>query len=124
MRKLLISLLIILTLGLALGTEAYPAQADCSQVDFYVTSTLPEEIWYDIANWSTADRVIDYLSDGEEHRFSLPPGSYEFYFTSWDGDWYLGEWVYLPACSRAAAYVKLVNGQPVLKVKVFLPQTG
>lgn len=114
------ALLFLLAVGLQPALAGSTTTAGCSQVDFYLTSTVDAAVFYDVANWSTADRALGYIYAGEEHRFSLPPGVFEYWLTD-NETWDLDEWVYLPACSRAAAYVKLVNGREVLKIKVFLP---
>lgn len=128
MKRYLVSMFLVVVVALSFRHAAFPALAsaelepDCTQVEFYLVNTLDVVVEYDVANWSTADRALGYLTPGEEHRFNLPPGVFEFWITDYD-HWDLGEWIYLPACSRAAAYVKLVKGQAILKVKVFLPET-
>lgn len=119
------------TLVLALGANARPTAAggiadpSCSSIQIYITNTVDAEIYYDVANWTTADRRIGWLQPGESHLLTLTPGEIEFWVEKWEisgtDNWDIGSWNYLPGCSRAAAYVKYVKDKPHLTVREFLP---
>lgn len=123
--------LLLFGIVFALGASARPAaaggiiNATCSTIQIYITNTVDAEIYYDAANWTTADRRIGWLQPGESHLLTLTPGVIEFWVEKWEvngtDNWDLDTWVYIPGCSRAAIYVKIVKGEPQLKVKAFLP---
>lgn len=121
-------ILITLAVGQLPALAGSAATGDCSQVDFYISNTIDATVFYDVTNVTIADVVLGNIAPGEEHRISVPshsfpPGYYEFWVTD-HREWEYGEWVYVPACSRVAMYIKLVRGQPVLKVKVIQPQAA
>jgi hypothetical protein len=129
MRRLLASVVLPLAFGSALGVPphtrlAEPA-AQCETIDLYFFESVEAEGYFDFANWTTADRRFGYLGELSEHHLSMTPGLIEFYVEIYgpggDTAAQLGEWQYLPGCSRAAVYLKVVGGQPVLRVRVFPP---
>jgi len=129
MRSLLALVVLPLALGSSLGFAPQPVLADplpqCETIDLYFFEGVEAEGYFDFANWTTADRRFGYLGEFSEHHLSMTPGAIEFYVEIYgpDGDtaWQLGEWQYLPGCSRGAVYLKVVGGQPVLRVRVFPP---
>jgi hypothetical protein len=130
MNKKMLLLALGLCLGLLLGTNqtpvraASPGEEPCSTVDFYVYNDFDGEIMFDLINWSIGERWLIHLDFGQEARFSMPEGGFEFWAQpmAYGQDWYLSDYHYFPACSRVATYIKIVKGEPLLRLKVFLPE--
>jgi len=127
--RILLFLALVFTLGASVRSAAAGGIVDptCSTIQIYITNAVDKEFFYDVANWTTADRRLGYLQPGESHLLTLTPGVIEFWVEKWEvsstDNWDVGAWVYLPGCSRAAAYVKYVKGEPKLTVREFLPNT-
>jgi hypothetical protein len=129
MRSLSALVALPLAFGLAFGAAPHPLPAEpaaqCETIDLYFVEGVEAEGYFDFANWTTADRRLGYLGYFREHHFTMTPGLIEFYIEVYGPDghtgWQLGEWHYMPGCSRAALYLKTVGGQPVLRVRVFTP---
>lgn len=130
MKKSWSAFCVLCILVLVLAAVPHPAKAGIEPdppctIDFYISNTLDVPVEYDVTNWTIGDLVHGIIDPAQEHRYSLspsifPPGYYEFFVTD-QRTWDIFEWVDLPACSRVAIYIKMVKGQPVLKVKVILP---
>jgi hypothetical protein len=129
MRSLLASVALSLALGSSFRFAPQPVLAEpqpqCETIDLYFSEGMEAEGYFDFANWTTADRRFGYLGEMQEHHLTMTPGAIEFYVEIYGPDgrtaWQLGEWQYLPGCSRAAVYLKVVGGQPVLRVRAFTP---
>lgn len=127
MKRFPVLFVLALVLVFALVASAQPALADtgagdpCSQVEFYIYNALGTPVFYDLTNWSIWDRVLGYIYPGEEHRILFDPGGYELWLTDYEG-FYGGKNLNLPACSHVAIYLKYVNDEPAMKVRVILPE--
>ena len=128
MKKRLVIVTVFLCLGLVFGSGLQPATAGappekpCTGVDYYIYNAIDTEIYIDLANWTIHDHMaMAYLELGESVRLNAPGGVIDFYVDLMDIPYQLGDWRTVQECSKIAYYIKLVNGEPVLRVKEIPP---
>lgn len=128
MKVRLFILMLGLSLGMVFGFGAHPVSAQalargaCTGVDYYIYNSIDTEIYIDLANWTIHDHMaMAYLDLGESVRLHAPGGVIDFYVDLMDIPYQLGDWRYVAECSKIAYYIKLVNGEPVLRVKEIPP---
>lgn len=116
---------ILVWLVLLLGSGALPAaveargqqlslSAGCEMASHYIYNGSFDEVYIDVANWSTGTRATIFsLAPGQSTRFDLEPGWIEFFVVHWDfnpdRDWQTGAWVSVAGCDQVASYIKNVT---------------
>lgn len=128
MKARLFFLIVCLPIALGSGRNVHLVSAQglaggaCSGADYYIYNAIDTEIYIDLANWTIHDHMaMAYLDLGESvHLRGAPGGLIDFYVDLMDLRYQLGDWRYVEECSKIAYYIKMVNGEPVLKVKEIL----